>query len=462
MSANFSNSKRNISEKRKLLNCKISVIGIGYVGLPLAIEFAKNKKFDLIDKDTSRKVIGFDINQKRINELKSGIDSTNEIDDEDKIILKRISFSSNKDDLKNSDVYIVTVPTPIDKFKKPDLSALESASRLVGLSLIQREQINFDKNLIKPIVIFESTVYPGATEEICIPIIERNSNLKLNQDFYCGYSPERINPGDRKHKINTIKKVTSGSCEDARDLVDFLYSSIINAGTYSVENIKIAEAAKVIENTQRDLNIALVNELALIFNKLDIDTLKVLKAAETKWNFMSFRPGLVGGHCIGVDPYYLTYKAKKEGFYPEIVLSGRKINDGMSQWISDKVASELKNKGIKIQDSIILLMGITFKENCPDTRNSKSIEIIDQLENKGADLYIVDPVADQNQFQENYNKKLLKTIPNNLDFDAIIITVSHSIFKSQNYVDWNKISKNCQIIFDLKGILPYEIKAFRL
>ena len=448
------------AEKNKLLNCKLSVIGIGYVGLPLAIEFVKRKNCIISNIPMQRDVLGFDINQERVNQLKKEFDSTKEIPCEDLKYLKLIKFTTDEEDIYDSDVFIITVPTPINIDKKPDLNALINASILVGKAIKNRNK-NLEK-LEKPIIVFESTVYPGVTEEICIPIIEKESQSKLNEKFYCGYSPERINPGDSKYKLTNIKKVTSGSCEKAKLLIDYLYASIINAGTFPVDNVKIAEAAKVIENTQRDLNIALVNELSLIFNRLNIDTIKVLEAAETKWNFISFRPGLVGGHCIGVDPYYLTYKAQEVGYYPEVVLAGRKINDGMSNWIASEVICELEKSKKILSEAKVLFLGVTFKENCPDTRNSKSIEIINQLELNGINVTIVDPVANSEDFKKEFKKDILCSVPKYFFYDAYIISVSHDDFLDPSFINWKEISNKNKIIFDIKSILPEIINARRL
>ena len=457
------NSEIFEKNKKKLLKCKLSVLGIGYVGLPLAIEFVKRKKCIITNLEMQRDVIGFDINKQRVNELRKGFDSTKEVNNDDLKDLKLIYFTSHEEDIYDSDVFIITVPTPINSNKKPDLKALINASIIVGKAIKNRNKNkNKNINLKIPLIIFESTVYPGVTEEICIPIIEKESQSKLNENFYCGYSPERINPGDSKYKLINIKKVTSGSCEEARLLIDFLYASIINAGTFSVDNIKIAEAAKVIENTQRDLNIALVNELSLIFNRLNIDTLKVLEAAETKWNFMTFRPGLVGGHCIGVDPYYLTYKAQEVGYYPEVVLAGRKINDGMSNWISSEFLSELKKTKKILTDSEVLFLGVTFKENCPDTRNSKSIEIINQLELNGIKVTIVDPIANLADFKKEFKKDILCRVPKDYFYDGYIVSVSHDQFLDTNFINWEEISNKNKIIFDIKGILPSSLNAKRL
>ena len=354
-------------------NKKIAIIGLGYVGLPLAIEFGKK-----------REVIGFDINKNRIVELKKNNDSTLEITQREFKDSIYLSFTTNLNDLKNCNIFIVTVPTPIDKHKRPDLTALEKSSETVGAVLKKGD-----------IVIYESTVYPGATEEVCVPILEKQSGLIFNKDFYCGYSPERINPGDKKHRIVNIKKVTAGSTPEIATEVDDLYKEIIVAGTHKVNNIKVAEAAKIIENTQRDLNIALINELALIFKKLDIETEEVLEAAGTKWNFLPFRPGLVGGHCIGVDPYYLTHKANEVGYYPEMILAGRRLNNSMGSHIVDQVSKLMTKKHIQIAGANILIMGLTFKENCPDLRNSRVVDLVEEFKNFNCNVDVYDPWIDK-------------------------------------------------------------------
>ena len=350
---------------------KLGIIGLGYVGLPLAVEFGRK-----------RKVIGFDIKQERIDELKSGHDSTNEVTSEELGSAGHLTFSSQMQDLNICNCYIVTVPTPIDEHKRPDLVPLISASEIVGKVLKKGD-----------LIIYESTVYPGATEEDCVPVLEKSSGLKFNQDFYCGYSPERINPGDKEHRLTKIKKITSGSTPEIADLVDSLYGDIITAGTYKASSIKVAEAAKVIENTQRDLNIALGNELAIIFNKMGIDTEEILKAAGSKWNFLPIVPGLVGGHCLGVDPYYLTYKAESIGYSPEIILAGRRLNDSMASYVVAQLMEQMKKRGIQIQGAKILLMGLTFKENCPDLRNTRIVDIITELGDNNCDVDVYDPWA---------------------------------------------------------------------
>ena len=409
---------------------KISVIGLGYVGLPLAVEFAKKLS-----------VLGFDINQPRVEELKSGNDATLEVSKQELTEAKYLSYSSTVDDLKSSNVYIVTVPTPIDKHKKPDLRPLEKASLMLG-SVISKGDI----------VIYESTVYPGATEEVCVPIIEQQSGLVFNKDFYAGYSPERINPGDKEHRVSTILKVTSGSTEDVADFVDSLYQQIITAGTYKASSIRVAEAAKVIENTQRDVNIALINELALIFNRLGIDTEEVLIAAGTKWNFLPFRPGLVGGHCIGVDPYYLTHKAQEIGYNPEMILAGRRLNDNMGCYVISQVVKLMLQKRIHVKDSRILMMGLTFKENCPDLRNTRVTDMIEELDNYGAIVDVYDPWVDADEAQHEYGITPV-TQPEPGSYDAIILSVGHDQFKKMSVGDIRAYGKANHVLYDIKYIL---------
>ena len=374
-------------------NIRIAIIGLGYVGLPLAVEFGK--KFE---------TVGFDINESRIKELMSGNDATMEVSREQLTGSKSLSFSADATDIENCNIFIITVPTPIDEHKNPDLMPLVGASGTVGRVL---------KN--EDIVIYESTVYPGATEEVCVPILEQQSGLVFNQDFYCGYSPERINPGDKEHSVTTIKKVTSGSTPKIAVKVDELYQTIITAGTHKAESIKVAEAAKVIENTQRDINIALINELAMIFNKLDIDTEAVLKAAGTKWNFLPFRPGLVGGHCIGIDPYYLTHKAIEVGYHPEMILAGRRLNDNMGSYVVDQISKLMIKKRIHIVDANVLIMGLTFKENCPDLRNSKIIDLIKGFRDFNCNIDVYDPWADKSEALREYEVCLLYTSPSPRD-----------------------------------------------
>ncbi len=436
-----------------LTNCTISIIGLGYVGLPLLIQFFSTKKDLRTLKTLNRKIIGFDINHKRINDLKNNIDRTKEVYQKELNEAKDVNFTSNLNDLINSDVFIVTVPTPIDNAKNPNLNPLKNACKQIGNVLRHRLSNSSKKKECNPIIIFESTVYPGATEEECIPIIEEYSELKLNEDFYVGYSPERINPGDKEHRLKDIIKVTSGSNNESAEWINNLYLSVIKAGTYKCESIRVAEAAKVIENTQRDLNIALINELSMIFKELDIDTLDVLKAASTKWNFINFNPGLVGGHCIGVDPYYLTYKAQQMNYYPQVVLAGRRINDSMGGWIVDQLILAMAKKNLPIGNSNILIAGISFKENCPDVRNTKVIDLISKLKNYNMKIYIHDPVADLDETKRIHKIELNKKIPNNIKFSAVIIAVSHNEFKNKDKYNWDEIVDKKGIIFDLKGIL---------
>jgi UDP-N-acetyl-D-galactosamine dehydrogenase len=407
----------------------IAIIGLGYVGLPLAVEFGKKYK-----------TLGFDINEKRIAELLSGVDHTLEVDKKELASAKQLTYSHNVDDLKTADVYIVTVPTPIDRHKRPDLTPLIKASRMLG-KVISKDNI----------VVYESTVYPGATEDDCIPLIEAESGLKFNVDFFAGYSPERINPGDKLHRLTTITKVTSGSTPEAADYIDNLYKSIVTAGTHKASSIRVAEAAKVIENTQRDLNIALVNELALIFNRLGIDTLEVLEAAGTKWNFLPFRPGLVGGHCIGVDPYYLTHKAQEVGHTPEVILAGRRINDHMGQYVVSQVVKLMLKRRIHVEDANVLIMGLAFKENCPDIRNTRVIDIAQEFSDYGANVDIYDPWADPAEALSEYT---LKTIPDPAagKYDAIVVAVAHDRFKEMGIEVIKRLGRRECVIYDIKSI----------
>jgi len=451
-------SIKNNSPLPDLYNCTICIIGLGYVGLPLAIEFSKVKKCLLTNNTINRKVIGFDLNKKRVEQLISGEDYTQEISDIDKKELGLIDFIHDKNAIIDSDVYIISVPTPIDDNKEPDLSFLKSATELVANFIKRRRKSS------APIFILESTVYPGTTENICVPIIENITNLNCNENFFCGYSPERINPGDRNRRLTSIVKVTSGSNSETANWIDDLYGSIIKAGTYKAKSIKIAEAAKVIENTQRDLNIALVNEIAKICKIINIDTLDVLEAAESKWNFLPFRPGLVGGHCISVDPYYLTYIAKKHGYETDIVLAGRNLNDGMSNWIIDQILFEADLKDIKIKNAKILILGLTFKENCPDIRNSKILDLIKILNNKNQIPYIYDPFILNNLQIKNINCKYLTQSPmdNNIEYDIVIVCTAHEQFKNINEKKWKRILKENYIIYDLKGIIPRILNPLRI
>ncbi|WP_298314781.1 nucleotide sugar dehydrogenase [uncultured Aquimarina sp.] len=422
----------NIDLKEK----KIAIIGLGYVGLPLAIEFGKND-FD---------IIGYDINPTRVEDLNKGFDHTNEVSGEDLEKVNSIIYTSNEKDLVSANIYIITVPTPIDSFKQPDLTPIKSASELVGKYLKRND-----------IVIYESTVFPGCTEEICVPVLENVSDLIFNKDFFCGYSPERINPGDKVRRVHNIVKVTSGSNDEIAQLVDELYSLIVTVGTHKASSIKVAEAAKIIENTQRDLNISFVNELALIFDRMDIDTLEVLEAAGTKWNFLPFRPGLVGGHCIGVDPFYLTHKAESLGYHPQVILSGRKINDEMGVHIANKIVKLMVKEGHKVKDARALLLGITFKENCPDIRNSKVIDVINELREFGIDVEVFDPHANSVDVQKEYKINLIEK-PTGL-YDTIILAVGHNEFLD---LDIKGLGETNAIIYDIKSFLPKELITDRL
>ena len=419
-------------------NCRIAVIGLGYVGLPLLVAFAR--KFDCV---------GFDINPNRIRELKSGRDTTNELTASD-LDSVSLSFTSNSTDIKDCNVYIVTVPTPIDAQKRPDLGPLRRASSTVGPLLSAGD-----------VVVFESTVYPGATEEVCVPILEETSGLKFNKDFFAGYSPERINPGDKVHRIESIVKVTSGSTPQISRFVDELYGSIVTAGTHPTSSIRVAEAAKVIENTQRDLNIALINELAIIFEKLGIDTEEVLLAAGTKWNFLPFRPGLVGGHCISVDPYYLTHKSQEIGYHPDIILAGRRINDGMGSYIADRVIKSMTRSNIHVVGARVLIMGLTFKENCPDLRNTRVVDVVNSLEDYNATVDIYDPWANSEEAFEEYKLTLISE-PEGGTYDAVILAVSHDCFKELGIEKIRSFGKEECILFDVKYALPAHSDVHRL
>ena len=409
---------------------KIAIIGLGYVGLPLAVEFGK--KFD---------TIGFDINESRIQELKQGKDTTLEVDSKELKQAAQLSYTTNINDIKDCNIYIVTVPTPIDEYKNPDLTPLIKSSETVGLLLNKGD-----------IVIYESTVYPGATEEVCVPILEQQSGLKFNQDFYCGYSPERINPGDKEHRVINIKKVTSGSTPNIATIVDDLYKEIIIAGTHKASSIKVAEAAKVIENTQRDVNIALINELSLIFNKLDIDTEAVLEAAGTKWNFLPFRPGLVGGHCIGVDPYYLTHKAIEVGYKPEIILAGRRLNDSMGKYVANQVATLMTKKRIHIIDANILIMGLTFKENCPDLRNTRVVDLVEEFKGFNCSVDVYDPWVDKQEAHREYGITPVDGLAKG-EYDAVVLAVSHDEFKKMSIEEINILGKDNFVLYDIKYLL---------
>ena len=414
-----------------LRNCRVGVVGLGYVGLPLAVEFGKHFR-----------TVGFDIKLSRIVELRKGKDSTLETTRAELKAAKHLTFTDKLADLKACRVYIVTVPTPIDEYKSPDLRPLIGASNSIGQVLKKGD-----------VVVYESTVYPGCTEEVCIPILEKVSGLKFNKDFFAGYSPERINPGDKQHRLPTIRKVTSGSTPEAAKFVDSLYKSIITAGTHMASSIKVAEAAKVIENTQRDVNIGLINELSLIFGRLGIDTEEVLLAAGTKWNFLPFRPGLVGGHCIGVDPYYLTHKAQAVGYNPEMILAGRRLNDNMPIYVGDRVARLLAAKRIHIRDARILMLGLTFKENCPDTRNSKVVDVIRELQSQGATVDAYDPWADRAEAWHEYKIRPVKT-PKERHYDAVVVAVAHDQFKAMGIAGVRRFCKKNHVIYDIKYVFP--------
>ena len=420
-------------------SARIAIIGLGYVGLPLAAEFGKH-----------RRVLGFDINQERIGKLKHGEDSTLEVSSEELKTASHLSFSANPEDLKACDTFIVTVPTPIDEHNRPDLTPLIRASEMIGHVLKSGD-----------VVIYESTVYPGATEEDCVPILEKTSGLTFNADFFAGYSPERINPGDKEHRVTTICKVTSGSTPEATDFVDALYGSIITAGTHKAPSIRVAEAAKVIENTQRDLNIALINELAIIFNRLEIDTEAVLKAAGTKWNFLPFRPGLVGGHCIGVDPYYLTHKAQAIGYHPEIILAGRRLNDGMGAYVVSQLVKAMTKKRIHVDGANVLVLGLTFKENCPDLRNTRVIDVIEELKDYNVSVDVYDPWVDAEEAGREYGIKPITT-PSDGAYDAIIVAVAHQEFKDMGIKELRELGKDTHILYDLKYVLPEDNAVLRL
>jgi UDP-N-acetyl-D-glucosamine/UDP-N-acetyl-D-galactosamine dehydrogenase len=420
-------------------NINLSVIGLGYVGLPLAIEFGRK-----------RIVVGFDINQRRIDELKAGNDFTLETTKEELAAAKYLSFTTNQEDLRSCNCFIVTVPTPIDEHKRPDLTPLIQASETVGKVLKKGD-----------IVIYESTVYPGCTEEDCVPVLEKHSGLKFNQDFYCGYSPERINPGDKEHRVTTIKKVTAGSTPEIADLVDALYNEIVTVGTHKADSIKVAEAAKVIENTQRDLNIALVNELALIFNKMGIDTEAVLKAAGSKWNFLRFRPGLVGGHCIGVDPYYLTHKAQALGYHPEIILAGRRLNDSMGSYVVAQLVKAMTKKRIQVDGARVLVMGLTFKENCPDLRNTRVIDIFTELKEYNCAVDVYDPWVTVEAAQKEYGITPIAEA-NTGTYDAILLAVAHRQFKDMGGAAIRALGKPTSVLYDLKYVLSAQESDLRL
>jgi UDP-N-acetyl-D-galactosamine dehydrogenase len=410
---------------------RIGIIGLGYVGLPLAVEFGKKMP-----------TTGFDINTDRVSELKSGRDSTLEVDEVELAEVAQLRYTDQVDDLRACNVFIVTVPTPIDRYKRPDLSPLESASRMLGKILKQGD-----------VAIFESTVYPGATEEVCVPIMESGSGLTFNKDFFVGYSPERINPGDKEHRVSNIRKVTSGSTPAAADFVDALYRTVIKAGTHKTSSIRVAEASKVIENTQRDINISLVNELALIFNRLGIDTTEVLEAAGTKWNFLPFRPGLVGGDCIGVDPYYLTHKAQEVGYYPEVILAGRRVNDNMGEYVAGQVIRLMNQAGVTVGKSRVLVMGLAFKENCPDLRNTRIIDLINALKDDRVGVDVYDPWVNPEQTAREYGLELTTDLKAGV-YDGIVIATAHDSFREMGVERIRGLGKEQCVLYDVKNILP--------
>ena len=422
-----------------LENAKIAVIGLGYVGLPLAVEFGKK-----------RQTLGFEINQSRVDALKNHEDATLECSPEELKEATHLTYTTDVSELKSCNVYIVTVPTPINEHKQPDLSPLEKASEMLGGAINKGD-----------VIIYESTVYPGCTEEVCVKFVEAASSLKFNEEFFVGYSPERINPGDKEHRLTTIKKVTSGSTPECAEFVDNLYNEIIEAGTHLAPSIKVAEASKVIENTQRDLNIALINELAIVFNRLDIDTLDVLEAAGTKWNFLPFRPGLVGGHCIGVDPYYLIHKSEAVGHHPDVIVAGRRINDGMSAFIVSDIVKRMNNKSILANGSNVLILGLTFKENCPDLRNTRVCELITEFHKYGISTDIHDPWADATEAKNEYNLDLIEE-PKKNNYDAIVLAVAHDEFLKLSANEIRSLGKEDHLIYDIKSVLPKEMVDARL
>ena len=423
----------------QLSELKIAIIGLGYVGLPLAVEFGKKVP-----------VMGFDIHQKRIDELQSGQDHTLEVSPKELKQATHLSYTTNLQQLADCNFFIVTVPTPIDEFKQPDLTPLVKASESIARVLKKGD-----------VVVYESTVYPGATEEVCIPVLEKNSGLKFNQDFYAGYSPERINPGDKLHRVTNILKITSGSTPAVADYVDQVYNLVIEAGTHKAASIKVAEAAKVIENTQRDVNIALINELALIFNKMGIDTEAVLQAAGTKWNFLPFRPGLVGGHCIGVDPYYLTHKAQAIGYHPEIILAGRRLNDGMGAYVVTQLVKAMLKKRIQVEDAKVLILGLSFKENCPDIRNTRIIDIVNELKEYHTQIDVYDPWVDAAEAEHEYGIRPISNLENG-KYDAVILAVAHHQFKDMGVQAIRALGKSEHVLYDLKYVLSQAESDLRL
>jgi UDP-N-acetyl-D-galactosamine dehydrogenase len=422
-----------------LADARPAIVGLGYVGLPLAVEFGRRYP-----------TIGFDIDHERVAELRHKRDSTLEVSADELTAATKLTYSTDLKDIEDCNVYIVTVPTPIDAYKRPDMAALRSASKTIG-EVIKRGDV----------VVYESTVYPGATEEVCLPIVEKTSGLKLNTDFFAGYSPERINPGDKMHRLTTIMKVTSGSTPAAADFVDRLYASIVKAGTHRASSIRVAEAAKVIENTQRDLNIALINELSLIFERMDIDTEEVLRAAGTKWNFLPFRPGLVGGHCIGVDPYYLTFKAQEIGYHPEIILAGRRINDSMGEHVVDRVVKLMTQRKIHVVDSKVLILGLAFKENCPDIRNTRIVDLVRELKRYHAEVDVHDPWVHAGDAVEEYGLRMIDSLPKG-HYDAIVVAVAHDQFRQMGIEAIRQLGKPECVIFDVKHLFPKQCTTARL
>jgi UDP-N-acetyl-D-galactosamine dehydrogenase len=439
--------------------CTVAVIGLGYVGLPLAVAFGRPGTCLRSGVELQRRVIGYDINAQRLRELQQGLDRTREITPEELQQASRLEFSDVEGRLAEADVVVITVPTPIDGSKRPDLTPLVQASAAVGQALRQRAEAGAQT---LPLVIYESTVYPGATEEVCVPILERTSGLTFNQGFAVGYSPERINPGDSEHKLTTIVKVTSGSTPQVAAWVDGFYGSIIQAGTHAAPSLKVAEAAKVIENTQRDLNIALINELALIFHKLGIDTLDVLEAAGSKWNFLPFRPGLVGGHCIGVDPYYLTHKAEQVGYYPEVVLAGRRINDAMGTWAAEQLVLAMARQGLNLQGARVAVLGLSFKENCPDLRNTRVVDAVRGLQGFGLQVEVIDPWVEAAEAQREFGLEVRSSVDGAGPYRGVLAAVAHHQFAQLSTQQWRQMLEPGAVLLDLKGMVPRELGALRL
>ena len=448
-------------------NCNIGIIGLGYVGLPLALEFYKTKFCVKTGKPLKRNIIGFEINQERVKSIQKGIDVTNEVDNNDMDIMQKLFITNNYEELSEVDIFIVTVPTPIDSSNNPNLTPILSACETISKAINTKKSERLSGTLNSPIIILESTVYPGLTEEVVVPLIEKNTKLKYNNFselgcFFCGYSPERVNPGDKKKKLKDITKVTSGSNTKVALIVDNIYSSIITSGTFMASSIKVAEAAKVIENTQRDLNIALMNELAKIFDKLDINTLEVLEAASTKWNFMKFQPGLVGGHCIGVDPYYLAYISEKKGYTSNFLLQGRNINNSMAGWIVEKIKVRMDELEVEIPKSSALILGFTFKENCPDIRNTKVIDVIREMELLDINVDVYDPLADREKAFEAYGLKLKEKKELKSSYDVICLLVAHNEFLELSSKEWDLLGNDKSVYFDLKGIIPDSNKLIKI